>query len=159
MQTQSQLLDVYRSMTRVATETMKASLSSTERLQQQQLQVWRSLLEQNIKSANRLTEAQSLDDVMSAQTQVAGAQLAQAMEVWRGMFRVFGELQTALMSQMHTQVGQATEALRQVYDATARVTEDAAKSAASHVTSIGGTASREAAQQAERAGEPQRKKA
>ena len=135
MQTQPQYLDMYRSMTRAAIETMKASLQSTERFHQQQLEIVRGALEQNIKSASELAQARSIDELLSLQSQLAGAQVAQAMDIWRGMYRVLGDSQMTAMSQMQTQVSQASDTMRQAYDLTARATQDAARIAVSQAQS------------------------
>lgn len=159
MQTQPQFLDMYRSVARAAIDTMKASLQSTERFHQQQLQIVRGALEQNMKSASELSQARSIDELFSLQSQIAGAQVAQAMDVWRGMYQVLSDSQTTAMSQMQTQVSQATDTVRQAYDLTARATEDAARIAASQVTAVAASAAREAGPQERKAGEPQRKTA
>jgi phasin family protein len=159
MQTQSQFLDMYRSIARAAIDTMKASLESTERFHQQQLHIVRGALEQNIKSASELSQARSIDELLSLQSQVAGAQVAQAMDVWRGLYRMMSDSQMTAMSQMQTQVSQASDTVRQAYDLTARATEDAARIAASQVSAVSAAASREAAPQERKAGEQQRKTA
>lgn len=154
MQPQPQFLDMYRSIARAAIDSMKASLQSTERFHQQQLQIVRGALEQNIKSASELSQARSIDELLSLQSEVVGAQVAQAMDVWRGMYRVLSDSQMTAMSQMQTQVSQASDTVRQAYDLTARATEDAARVAASQVS-----AAREAIQPERKASEPQRKTA
>ena len=119
----------------------------------------RGALEQNIKSASELSQARSIDELLSLQSQVAGAQVAQAMDIWRGMYRVMSDSQMTAMSQMQTQVSQASDTVRQAYDLTARATEDAARIAASQVSAVSAAASREAAPQERKAGEQQRKTA
>jgi hypothetical protein len=50
METQTtQFLDLYRTGMRTASEVMKASLESVERIQNQQLQVFRAAMEENVK--------------------------------------------------------------------------------------------------------------
>ena len=45
----TQFLDLYRAGVRTASEVMKASLESVERIQNQQLQVFRAAMEENVK--------------------------------------------------------------------------------------------------------------
>jgi hypothetical protein len=148
MQTQSQFVDIYRSMARAGTESAKAALQNTERLHQQQLQIVRSALEHNMKAANQLAEVRSMDELFSMQSQLIGTQVAQGLEMWRTMLRLFGDGQMTWLSQMQTQVGQATDTVRQAYDLTARATEDATRSAVSHVSGVA-NAAREASTQAQ----------
>ena len=156
MQAQSQFLDIYRSMARATNDSIAASLQSAERLHQKQLDVVRSALEQSTSAAKQLADARSVDELVSTQTRILGGQLAQSVEIWRSMFRAFGDAQITLMAQMQNQVGQATESMRQAYDITKRAADDAARVVASQVTSVN-TASRESA--SERRPEPQRKSA
>ena len=150
MQNQSQLVDIYRSMARAATESAKAALQSTERLHQQQLQVVRGALEQNTKAASQLAEVRSIDEMLSIQSQLIGAQVAHAMEMWRSTLRHVGDAQMTLLAQMQSQFGQASDTVRQAYDLTARATEDAARSAVSQVSAAANSVPRESQNQAER---------
>jgi hypothetical protein len=144
MQGQTQFLDIYRSVARATVDTMKTSLQSTERFHQQQLEMVRGALEQNAKSVQQLSELRNFDDLLALQSQIAGAQVAQAMDMWRTMLRAASDSQVTAMSQMQTQVSQATDTVRQAYDLTARATEDATRIAASQVTAVGSAAQREA---------------
>jgi len=137
MQGQTQFLDIYRSLARAAVDTMKTSLQSTERFHQQQLEMVRGALEQNAKSVQQLSELRNFDDLLALQSQIAGAQVAQTMDLWRTMLRAASDTQVTAMSQMQTQVSQATDTVRQAYDITARATEDATRIAASQVTAVG----------------------
>ena len=116
MQTQAQFLDIYRTMARAAADSTKAALQTTERLHQQQLQLVKTALEQNTRAAAQLSEARTLDEVLAAQSQFTGLQVAHAMEAWRAMFRHFGDSQVTFLSQLQSQAGQATDTVRQAYD-------------------------------------------
>jgi hypothetical protein len=140
-QTQTQFLDIYRTMARATADSAKAALQTSERIHQQQLQLVRTALEQNTRAASQLAEARTLDEVLAAQSQFAGLQVAQAMEIWRAMLRHVGDSQMTFLSQMQNQAGQATDTVRQAYDLTARATEDAARTAASQVTAAANTSS------------------
>ena len=52
----TQFLDLYRAGVRTASDVMKASLESVERMQNQQLQLIRSALEEQSKSVSQLSE-------------------------------------------------------------------------------------------------------
>ena len=130
MQTQTQFLDIYRTMARATADSAKATLQTTERLHQQQLQLVRTALEQNTRAAAQLSEARTLDEVLAAQSQLAGLQMAQAMEAWRAMLRHFGDSQVTFLSQLQSHAGQATDTVRQAYDFTANATTTATANAA-----------------------------
>jgi hypothetical protein len=133
MQGQSHFLDIYRSMARASNESITASLQSTERIHQKQLDVVRSALEQSSKAARQLADVHDLDELVSVQSQIIGAQVAQSIDLWRNLFRAVGDAQMTLMSQVQHQVGQATETVRQAYDLTKRATDDATRMVASQV--------------------------
>lgn len=153
MQGQSHFLDIYRSMARATNDSITSSLQSTERIHQKQLEVVRSALEQSAKAARQLADVRDVDELVSAQSQIIGAQVAHSMELWRTVLRAAGDIQMTLMSQMQHQMGQATETVRQAYDLTKRATEDATRVVASQVTAANAPVAREAG------GQPQRKSA
>ena len=160
MQGQTQFLDIYRSVARATIDTMKTSLQNTERFHQQQLQMVRTALDQNAKSVQQLSELRSFDDLLALQSQIAGAQVAQTMDLWRSMVRACSDSQVTALATMQTQVSQATDTVRQAYDLTARATEDATRVAASQVTAVGAAANREATERRpETSGQQQRKSA
>jgi len=82
-QPQTEFLDLYKAGLKTAADLMKASLQTAERLQNQQLVVIRTALDQQSKSINELSQVRSLDELLSVQgklwselyqTQVAQAQ-------------------------------------------------------------------------------------
>jgi len=149
MQVQPQFLDIYRSMARATNDSIAASLQSAERIHQKGLDAVRSALEQSTSAAKQLADARRVDELMSMQTRILGGQLAQGMEIWRSMFRAFGDAQVTFMAQMQNQVGQAAENMRQAYDLTKRAADDAARVVASQVTAVN-TGAREGVQAPER---------
>jgi phasin family protein len=92
----TQFLDFYRTGLRTASDMMKASFESAERMQQQQFQAVRNALEENVKSVNQLAEARSLEEMVSVQTRMAGAQMETMMNLWTGMWRLAGDSQGML---------------------------------------------------------------
>jgi hypothetical protein len=140
---QAQLIDLYRAGIRSAADMMKFSLEQTERLQQQQLQLIRSALEENTRSGSQAGEVKSLDDIVALNSRVAGAQLERMAEFWANWWRAAGETQKTMIDQMQSQMGQAKERVRENYAFTARTSEEAAKLAASQVAGVAATQERE----------------
>ena len=69
-----------------AVDLMKASLESAERLQQQQLSALRSALDQHLRSVNDLTEAKSMDDLVTLRNKHYGIRFASDVPIaaqWR----------------------------------------------------------------------------
>jgi hypothetical protein len=135
---QAQLLDLYRAGIKTAADMMKTSLEQTERLQQQQLQMIRSALDENARSSTQLSDVKSLDDVVALNSRLAGAQLERVAEFWSTWWRVAGDAQKSLIDQMQTQLGQAKERVREGYAFTTRTSEDAARLAASQASAAAG---------------------
>jgi hypothetical protein len=144
---QAQFLDLYRASIKTATDMMRASLEQTERFQQQQLQMVRSALEESSRSGSQASEVKSLDDIVSLNSKLAGAQLERMTEFWSNWWRVAGDAQKSMIDQMQTQLGQAKERVREGYSFTARTSEEAARLAASQVAGAAGQL-REASQEA-----------
>ena len=133
---QAQFLDLYRASIRSAADLMKLSLEQTERLQQQQLQLIRSALEENTRSSSQLGELKSLDDIMALNSRLAGAQLERMTEFWASWWRAAGDTQKSMIDQIQSQMGQAKDRVRESYQFTARTSEDAARLAAAQVSGV-----------------------
>jgi phasin family protein len=95
----TQFLDFYRTGLRSASDMLKLSLDSAERLQQQQFQAVRNALDENAKSVSQMTEAKSLEELIAAQSRMAGAQMETLIGLWTGMWRLAGESQAGMMRQ------------------------------------------------------------
>src|SRR5919198_6673791 len=78
-QQQAEFFDLYRAGLRTAADLMKASLESAERLQNQQLVAIRTAIDQQVKSADELARARTIDELMAFQTRLAGDQFERAM--------------------------------------------------------------------------------
>jgi hypothetical protein len=141
---QAQFLDLYRASVRSAADLMKLSLEQTERLQQQQLQLIRSALEENTRSSSQLGEVKSLDDIMALNSRLAGAQLERMAEFWASWWRAAGDTQKSMIDQIQSQMGQAKERVRESYQFTARASEDAARLAATQVSGVASAQERKA---------------
>jgi phasin family protein len=110
-----QFLDIYRAGMKTAAEVFKSSLENVERVQNRQMQLVRTALEENAKSADELASAKSLDELVSLQTRFAAAQMERTIELWSGLWR------------------NTAEGLRDTYN---RTTESAARLASSQVQAV-----------------------
>ena len=86
-QPQADFIDLYRAGLKTTADLMKASLQNAERLQNQQLVAIRSALEQQSRAASELGQARSLDELMSLQTRLAGAQFERAVGFWSELYQ------------------------------------------------------------------------
>ena len=152
IQPQTQMLDFYRASMRTAADIAKTSLENAEKLQNRQLQIVRTALEENAKSASDLAQVKSLDEMMALQTRLASSQVERMIDFWSGVWRTAGDSQMAMIGQLQGQVDQMRDRFRETYDLTARTTESAARIAASQVQSVGER------QSGERRPEPQHRK-
>ena len=114
-QQHTQFLDIYRAGMKTAAEVFKSSLENVERVQNRQLQLVRSALEENAKSADELASAKSLDELVSLQTRFAASQMERTIDLWSGLWR------------------STAEGLRDTYN---RTTESAARLASSQVQAV-----------------------
>ena len=141
---QTQMFEIYRAGLKSAADMMTASLESAQRLQQQQMDVLHSALEDQMKSMRELSEVKSVDELMALQTRLTGTQLERAMDFWSRMWRTAGDNQVAMLGQAQSQLGQARERMRDVTVSTS--------------TSVS-SAVREASQQEQRKQQQERKSA
>ena len=86
-QPQADFIDLYRAGLKTTADMMKASLQNAERLQNQQLSAIRNALEQQSRAASELGQARSLDELMSLQTRLAGAQIERAVGFWSEVYQ------------------------------------------------------------------------
>jgi phasin family protein len=115
----TQFLDFYRSGVRTASDVMKASLESVERMQNQQLQLIRSALEEQAKSASQLSECRSMDDLVALQARLTGSQAQKMMDYWSGVWRAAGDNQMAAARLAASQVQAVSGSLRDSMQGTA----------------------------------------
>jgi hypothetical protein len=133
---QAQLFDLYRAGIRSAADMMKLSLEHTERLQQQQLQLIRSALDESSRSSNQVAEARNFDDMLAFNSRLAGTQLERMAEFWSNWWKAAGEAQKSMIDQVQSQMGQAKERMREGYNLAARASEDATRLAASQMSGV-----------------------
>ena len=109
-QPQAELLDLYRAGLKTAADMMRASLESAERLQNQQLVAIRTAIDQQAKSADELSRAKSLDELMAFQTRLAGDQFERAMSYWGELVQLATENQRKAIGQLQKQTRWLSEA-------------------------------------------------
>ena len=88
-----------------AADLVKVSLQSAEKLQNQQLVVIRSALDQQSKAISELGQAKTIDELLALQTKMAGAQWERAMGFWT-------ELAQTQMAQARDWMSEAAHAAR-----------------------------------------------
>ena len=133
---QAQLFDLYRASIRSAADMMKWSLEHTERLQQQQLQLIRRALDENSRSTNQAAEAKNFDEMLAFNSRLAGSQLERVAEFWSNWWKAAGEAQKSMIEQVHSQIGQAKEQMREGYNFAARSAEEATRLASSQMSGV-----------------------
>jgi len=133
---QDQFVDIYRNSIRTAAELTRVSLENAVRLQERQLEIARKVVEDGSRSLQRLSEAKSVDELIAAQNEFAGAQMQRVAQFWTQMWQTVAENQT-------------------------RSAEDVARAAASQVSRAAGSLreSATAANQERKAQEAHRKSA
>jgi phasin family protein len=86
-QPQAEFLDLYRAGLKTAADVLKASLQNAEKLQNQQLVAIRSALDQQARSINDLSQARSIDELLSLQSRMAGQQFERAVGFWSELYQ------------------------------------------------------------------------
>jgi hypothetical protein len=86
-QPQAEIVDLYKAGLKTAADLVKVSLQNVEKLQNQQLVVIRTALDQQAKSISELGQAKSIDDLLALQTRMAGQQLERAVGFWSELYQ------------------------------------------------------------------------
>ncbi|HET7669493.1 MAG TPA: phasin family protein [Burkholderiales bacterium] len=136
---QDQLVDLYRNGMKSATELARMSLESSVRLQERQLDIARKVLEESTRSVDRVSGAKNMDELLAAQTELAGSQMQRIAEFWTSVWQSAAENQKHLIEQVQSQVGQAAGSFQNLYSAAARSSEDVARTAATQVSRAAGS--------------------
>jgi phasin family protein len=119
IQQQTYFLELYRAGLRALSDISKASLENTQRLHSEQVEALRRALDSNVQSAQQLSEAKSVGDLLALQVKVAEAQAEQAAELWTRAWRTASESQVALLGRVQSQVGELSDRVRESYSAAA----------------------------------------
>jgi phasin family protein len=118
-QPQAEMLDLYRAGLKSAADLLKTSLENAERLQNQQLVAIRTAIVEQSKSASELGSARTIDELLSAQSRLAGAQLERAFGFWTELCQVAGQNQMEAIGQMQQHMARIGETMAQAVSATA----------------------------------------
>ncbi len=121
---QNQFFDLYRNGITTATQVATMSLQNAARLQETQLGMVRDILDESTRSAERLNNAKSIDELLALQSQLAGAQLGRIAEFWSSVWQAAAENQRSLFQQVRSQ---------------SRSSEDVARAAANQVSRAAGS--------------------
>ena len=114
-QPQAEFVDLYRAGLKTAADLMKASLQNAEKLQNQQLVVIRSALDQQAKAIGDLAQAKSIDEILALQTRMAGAQWERAVGYWSELYQTqIAQAQTLFGEIVSAQAANASAGIRQV---------------------------------------------
>ena len=120
-QPQAEMLDLYRASLKNAADLLKTSLENAERLQNQQLVAIRTAIVEQGKTASEIGSARTLDELLSAQSRLAGAQMERVLGYWSELFQVAGQNQMAAIGQVQQQMTRMSETLAQAVTVTAGV--------------------------------------
>ena len=107
-QPQAEFLDLYRAGLKTAADVMKASLQNAEKLQNQQLVAIRSALDQQSRAVNDLSQARSLDELLSLQTRLAGSQFERAVGFWSELYQTQMQQAQSWMNEINGAAQSAT---------------------------------------------------
>jgi len=122
----NQLFDIYRNNVRTTAEMMRISLENAMRLQEQQLGMVRNLLDQNSQSAERAAGAQSMEQLVALQSELAGRQLQSLGDFWSSVWNTAAESQRSFFERIRSE---GADVARQAYDSHARISADMARAA------------------------------
>ena len=120
-QPQAEMLDLYRAGLKNTADLLKTSLENAERLQNQQLVAIRTAIVEQAKSATELSSARTLDELLTAQSRLAGAQMERVLGYWSELFQVAGQNQMAAVAQIQAQMARVSETVAQAVTTTAAV--------------------------------------
>jgi phasin family protein len=117
-QPQAEMLDLYRAGLKNTADLLKTSLENAERLQNQQLVAIRTAIVEQAKTVSEITSARTLDELLSAQSRLAGSQMERVLGYWSELFQVAGQNQMAAIGQVQQQMSRVSESLAQAVTAT-----------------------------------------
>ena len=122
---QNQFIDMYRHGMRTAADVTRASLENSVRMQEKQLEIVRNLIEEQSRSAEEISRAGSVQDLLALQSRLATTQLGRWTEMWSNMWQLMAQNQA--------------QGLRDVQSFASRSAEDVARTAASQVSNAAGS--------------------
>ena len=120
-QPQAEMLDLYRAGLKNTADLLKTSLENAERLQNQQLVAIRTAIVEQAKTVSEISSARTLDELLTAQSRLAGAQIERALGYWSELCQVAGQNQMAAVAQIQAQMARVSETMAQAVTTTAAV--------------------------------------
>jgi len=120
-QPQAEMLDLYRAGLKNTADLLKNSLENAERLQNQQLVAIRTAIVEQAKTVSEISSARTLDELLSAQSRLAGSQMERVLGYWSEMLQVAGQNQMAAVAQMQAHMAKVSETMAQAVTTTATV--------------------------------------
>ena len=120
-QPQAEMLDLYRAGLKSAAELFKTSLENAERLQNQQLVAIRTAIVEHSKTASELGSARTIDELLTAHSRLAGAQMERALGYWSELCQVAGQNQMAAIGQVQQHMSRISETLASAVSAGAGI--------------------------------------
>ena len=97
---QEQFVDLFRNGMKTASDMAQASLQTGLRVQEKQLDMVRGIVEDNSRCAEALGSARSVEELLSLQSRLAGAQMQRMAEFWSMVWQSASENQQAMISQI-----------------------------------------------------------
>jgi hypothetical protein len=126
---QNQFFDLYRNGITTATQVATMSLQNAARLQEKQLGMVRDILDESTRSAERLNNARTIDELIAVQSQLAGAQLGRIAEFWSSVWQAAAENQQSLFQQVRSQSRGSEDVVRAAADQISRAAGSVRESA------------------------------
>jgi phasin family protein len=126
-QPQAEMLDLYRAGLKSAADLFKTSLENAERLQNQQLVAIRTAIVEHSKTASELGSARTIDELLTAQSRLAGAQMERALGYWSELCQVAGQNQMAAIGQVQQHMSRISETLASAVTAGAGIKQPEGK--------------------------------
>jgi phasin family protein len=123
----NQLFDIYRNNFRTTAEMMRISLENAVRLQEQQLGMVRHMLDENVRSAERAAGAQSMEQLVALQSELAGRQVQSLGDFWSSVWNSAVDSQRSLFERIRSE---GADVARKAYDSPTRISQDMARAAA-----------------------------
>ena len=115
---QNQLIDIYRNGIKAASDVARMSIENGIKLQEKQLEIARSILSEQSRSAEEISRAGSIEELLTLQSRLASAQLGRMVELWSSMWQAAAQNQS--------------QGLRDWQAYTTRSAEEVARAAANH---------------------------
>lgn len=115
---QDQFLDFYRSGLKATGDLIRTALEGAERLRVQQLAAINEALASHAQAIKAIDEANSIEQLIAVQGQLAGAQYQTVIGYWNGICQAAGESQADAARRVQAQSEQVREIFQKALGAT-----------------------------------------